>query len=84
MFRPLGNSRGIKSIKHEVKKNPILERMFETRKRGGFEQSDIRGLAKQLDWSKRDVATWVRRRKTQEEPTELTKFSETGWRVINF
>lgn len=36
----------------------------------------ILALAKQLDWSERQVERWLRLRRTQDKPSTLTKFCE--------
>ncbi|KAB0795028.1 hypothetical protein PPYR_11867 [Photinus pyralis] len=41
----------------------------------------ILGLAKQLDWSEREVERWFRLRKDQDKPSTLDKFCESAWRV---
>lgn len=41
----------------------------------------ILALAKQLDWSERQVERWLRLRRSQDKPSTLTKFCE-NWLVI--
>jgi len=38
-------------------------------------------LAKQLDWSERQVERWLRLRRSQDKPSTLIKFCES-WLVI--
>lgn len=42
----------------------------------------ILALAKQLDWSERQVERWLRLRRTQDKPSMLTKFCEN--RLVSF
>lgn len=81
-FTPLGLALGIKGNK--VKKavdNEILEKAFKHVK---TKHKDIAGLAKQLDWSERQVERWMRTRRQQERPSTLAKFAETGWRFTYY
>lgn len=41
----------------------------------------VLALAKQLDWSERQVERWLRLRRSQDKPSTLTKFCES-WLVI--
>jgi len=44
----------------------------------------MQGLAKQLDWSERQVERWFRQRRTQDKPNTLRKFTESGWRFLYY
>ncbi|KAI4491287.1 hypothetical protein M0802_010220 [Mischocyttarus mexicanus] len=37
-------------------------------------------LAKQLDWTERQIERWLRLRRSQDKPSTLTKFCENSWR----
>lgn len=41
-------------------------------------------LAKQLDFSERQIERWWRRRKAQDKPTTLVKFCENCWRCMYY
>lgn len=43
----------------------------------------ISGLAKQLDWSERQVERWLRLRRSQDKPSTLTKFCENKSVICN-
>lgn len=57
IFLPWGLRRGLKQTKKKVAKNVLLEEAY---KQGGSDlpHSKITGLAKQLDWSVRQVEQW--------------------------
>lgn len=44
--------------------------------------SQITALAKQLDWSERQVERWLRLRRSQDRPSTLTKFCENRYFFI--
>lgn len=44
----------------------------------------ITSLAKQLDWSERQVERWLRLRRAQDKPSTLTKFCENSWRCLYY
>ncbi|XP_026668173.1 ceramide synthase 6-like, partial [Ceratina calcarata] len=44
----------------------------------------ILALAKQLDWSERQVERWLRLRRAQDKPSTLTKFCENSWRCLYY
>jgi hypothetical protein len=57
--------------------NDILEKAFKHNVK--MKHKDIAGLAKQLDWSERQVERWLRLRKAQDKPSTLVKFTENGY-----
>lgn len=42
----------------------------------------VQGLAKQLEWTPRQVERWWRRRRRQGKHSEMQRFRETTWRFI--
>nr|CAD7258722.1 unnamed protein product [Timema shepardi] len=75
-FAPIGLSLGIKNTKSKrAIPNDILESAY--RAKGKIKHKQIVGLAKQLDWSERQVERWLRLRRSQDRPSTLVKFSET-------
>nr|XP_054767516.1 ceramide synthase 5-like [Lytechinus pictus] len=79
---PLGRIAGIKSKNHyEATPNTILEKVYKTVSKTP-DRKRLDGLAKQLDWSVRTVERWFRRRRNQDRPTMLVKFTETSWRSL--
>ncbi|XP_066593918.1 ceramide synthase 6 [Prorops nasuta] len=77
-FAPFGKSVGIKYTRtKQAPSNEILEKAYMGKK---IKYNQIIGLAKQLDWSERQVERWLRLRRSQDKPSTLTKFCETCWR----
>lgn len=77
-FAPFGTSLGIKSSKPKrAAPNELLERAYQQKLT--MKHKEIVGLAKQLDWSERQVERWLRLRRAQEKPSLLTKFCENGY-----
>ncbi|XP_002732672.1 ceramide synthase 6-like [Saccoglossus kowalevskii] len=64
---------------NKAESNTILEKVFKTVTQYPSKKH-VQGLAKQLDWSTRQVERWFRHRRNQERPTLLTKFCESSWR----
>lgn len=66
IFIPYGMSNGLKTNKKPIVPIPLIEEEFKKNPKGLLkDQSKILGLAKQLDWSERQVERWIRRRKQQ-------------------
>lgn len=83
IFFPLGISSGLRPIKPwkgQAPDNPMLEKVYLTSRKGKITYKQIQGLAKQLDWSERQVERWIRMRKMQDRPSKLVKFVESSWR----
>lgn len=57
----------------------ILENAYRTA-RGRLSDKQVQGLAKQLDWTARQVERWLRLKNAQHRPTVLSKFTESAWR----
>jgi hypothetical protein len=49
-----------------------------TKKGTRISGDEVQNLAQKLGMSTRQVERWLRKRKLQERPTTLEKFSETG------
>lgn len=83
ILTPIGLANEIKI--HKPKKapfNPALEKAFRSSNKISHKQ--IQGLAKQLDWSERQVERWFRQRRQQDRPNTLKKFTESGWRFLYY
>jgi len=64
IFIPLGLSKGLKGNKKPLIAIPLLEEVFNRNPKGLLHsKKEIQGIAKQLDWSERQVERWIRRRK---------------------
>ncbi|KRT86873.1 Homeobox domain-containing protein, partial [Oryctes borbonicus] len=75
----LGNR---KQLKHkQVRKSQLRLCILVSCK---ISSDQIQGLAKQLDWSERQVERWLRLRRSQEKPTTLVKFTENAWRCMYY
>ncbi|XP_033341835.1 ceramide synthase schlank [Megalopta genalis] len=82
-FGPFGKSLGIKNTRpKKATSNDILEKAYICRKVKTTTQ--ILALAKQLDWSERQVERWLRLRRAQDKPSTLTKFCENSWRCLYY
>lgn len=74
-FSPVGVSLGIKNAKHKnAPSNVVLEKAYAANSK--WKHKEITGLAKQLDWSERQVEWWLRLRKSHHKPSTLVKFCE--------
>nr|CAD7601984.1 unnamed protein product [Timema genevievae] len=77
-FAPIGLSLGIKNTKSKrAIPNDILESAY--RAKGKIKHKQIVGLAKQLDWSERQVERWLRLRRSQDRPSTLSVTSDCWW-----
>ncbi|RWS26193.1 ceramide synthase 6-like protein [Leptotrombidium deliense] len=80
IYTPMGLYFGLKAErKKRASSNPVLEKVVRTCK-GKITYKQIQGLAKQLDWSERQVQRWLRLKFSENKPTTLTKFTESAWR----
>jgi ceramide synthetase len=81
--QPVGRHYGVsESPPAKVVRNDILENAFKHYRRTLPGHSQVVGLAKQLDWSPRQVERWWRRRRVQGKPSEMQRFKETSWRFL--
>lgn len=71
IFVPWGLSKGLKAKTKPVNINPLLEDIFRKNPKGNLSQKQLQGLAKQLDWSQRQVERWIHRRKQQNRPSGI-------------
>ncbi|XP_006804259.1 ceramide synthase 2 [Neolamprologus brichardi] len=79
---PLAVSAGIKQrVYLKAEENSILEFYYTTRCRNPA-QVDIDGLSKKSSLSTRQVERWFRRRRRQDRPGVLKKFTEASWRFV--
>ena len=80
IYSPIGIYLGLKSSHGKrAPNNVILENAFRVSK-GKINSKQIQGLAKQLDWTQRQVERWARQKTAQNRPTVLSKFTESAWR----
>ncbi|KYM77909.1 LAG1 longevity assurance like protein 5 [Atta colombica] len=81
-FAPFGKSLSIKNTRSKkAVSNEILEKAYLSKK---TKYKQILALAKQLDWSERQVERWLRLRRSQDKPSTLTKFCESCWRCFYY
>lgn len=83
VFFPLGIANGLRPVrpwKGQAPDNPVLEKAFLVARKGRLNYKQIQGLAKQLDWTERQVERWIRMRRMMDRPSTLVKFMECGWR----
>nr|XP_004568752.1 ceramide synthase 3 [Maylandia zebra]XP_004568753.1 ceramide synthase 3 [Maylandia zebra] len=79
---PLAVSAGIKQrVYLKAEENSILEFYYTTQCRNPA-QVDIDGLSKKSSLSTRQVECWFRRRRRQDRPGVLKKFTEASWRFV--
>ena len=77
VVRPMGIAMGLRQSSHKrAPYNELLESVFSQRR--GLSGKQIEKFATQLGMSEREVERWLRKRKLQDRPTTLEKFSETG------
>lgn len=57
-FLPWGLSKGLKPTNKIVTDNPVLEEAYKKSHKGSLNHDQVIGLAKQLDWSERQVQRW--------------------------
>ena len=76
--------RPVRPWKGQAPDNPTLEKVYATSRKGKLNYKQIQGLAKQLDWTERQVERWIRMRRMQDRPSTLVKFMECGWRFTYY
>lgn len=82
-FSPIGISLGIRySRSKRAPPNAVLDKAYLGSAR--LRHKHIQGLAKQLDWTERQVERWLRLRKSQDKPSTLVKFCENSWRCLYY
>jgi len=60
---PIGISQGLKAKKKTMISIPLIEEALKKNSKDILrDRNQITGLAKQLDWSERQVERWIRRR----------------------
>lgn len=81
-FSPVGKWLGIKTNRSKkAQPNPILEKAYVNKQ---IKHKQLLALAKQVDWSERQVERWLRLRRSQDRPSTLTKFCENSWRCLYY
>jgi ceramide synthetase len=70
----------VRPWKGQAPDNPTLEKAYLVARKGRLNYKQIQGLAKQLDWTERQVERWIRMRRMMDRPSTLVKFMECGWR----
>ncbi|XP_049806568.1 ceramide synthase 6 isoform X1 [Schistocerca nitens] len=82
-FAPVGITLGIKNTKRtKAVPNAKLEAAYAGKKK--LKHRELVALAKQLDWSERQVERWWRHRHAQDKPSTLVKFCESSWRWLYY
>ena len=84
IFTPFAISRGLRVTRSQVTPNDVLERAYRESTKGCFSASQVTGLAKQLDWTERQVERWIFKRKVKDKPSALVKLTESGWRFTYY
>ena len=74
----------MKPSKKVLVTNHVMEKAFLNSHRGSLDHHQIKGLAKQLDWSERQVERWIYQRRQQNRQNKLTKLTESGWRFTYY
>jgi len=73
---PWGLSKGLKPTKKVLVTNHVMEEAYVTSRRGSLKHTEIKALAKRLDWSERQVERWMFHRRQQNRPSQLVKLTE--------
>jgi hypothetical protein len=68
-------------VSKPAESNDVLESTFKQHRKI-LNNDAIVGLAKQLEWTPRQVERWWRRRRRQGKHSEMQRFRETSWRFI--
>ena len=88
VFRPLGRTLGLKSTrKRYPDTNDILEKAYKSKiagKKSASQQEEILRLSHELQMPERKIERWLRQRAMAGKPSQLDKFSETGWRWVYY
>jgi ceramide synthetase len=62
--------------------NEVLERLFRHHRKMLPNEKIVEDVARQLNWTPRQVERWWRQRKVQGKHSEMQRFRETSWRFI--
>jgi len=90
IFLPLGKMLGIKASQHKKPPtNEVLEAEFQRLKssrgqNGKYQGPSYAPLSASLGMSDRQIDFWLKKRKLQDKPSTMEKFSETGWRAVYY
>ncbi|KAK5638662.1 hypothetical protein RI129_012957 [Pyrocoelia pectoralis] len=79
---PIGIAIGIRKRKTKAFPHLLLDKSYTVGK--GISNTEILGLAKQLDWTERKVNRWLRLRKNETKTSTLDKFCENAWLFLNY
>lgn len=80
---PFGRYIGIKeTLPRRAVPNAVLEKAFLKHRHIIPSHDVITGLAKQVDWTTRQVERWWRRRRVLGKASEMKRFTETSWRFL--
>jgi ceramide synthetase len=84
----LGRTLGLKSTrKRYPDTNDILETAYKSKitgKKSAKQQEEILRLSHELEMPERKIERWLRQRAMAGKPSQLDKFSETGWRWVYY
>ncbi|KAF6024670.1 hypothetical protein EB796_017032 [Bugula neritina] len=78
--KPFAQYHGVSEKKAYATPNPHLERIY--RQSSYPSQHVVEQAVKQTDLTEKQVQRWLRRRRNQSRPTDMTKFTETAWRCF--
>jgi len=77
---PVGEYFNIPAKKVYAPKNDILEKAY--KQNANPDYKDVEALSKQTDRTEKHIQRWFRRRRNQDRPTTMTKYTETAWRCF--
>ena len=84
----MGRTLGLKSTrKRYPDTNDILEKAYKSKiagKKSASQQEEILRLSHELEMPERKIERWLRQRAMAGKPSQLDKFSETGWRWVYY
>lgn len=81
MFIAIAVGCGLTVPRFQIVANELLEKAYRVSGRGKLSTSQVQGLAKQMDWSEQKVERWIYRRGFMDEPSDVTKITESGWKL---
>ena len=78
-FRPFGIKLGLRaSIRRQAPTNDVLEQAYTSSKTKVLDEASLLELSSKLGMTVRQIERWLRIRRTQNKPSTLDKFAETG------
>ena len=81
MFKPWAIRQGVKVSQVKfIAANDTLERAYRSLANQKPSGNQVKGLAKQLDWSVGQVQKWIYKRRFNDRPSDMAKITECGWK----